>query len=84
MEDLQDMGNLQVKNIPDTLHDRLRTRARENRSTVSATVLAAVERDLAMWEWQKSFTQHPEADLGIDAATLIREGRTNRDFEIGE
>ena len=78
------MGNLQVKNIPDTLQERLRTRAREKRTTVSATVLAAVERDLAMWEWQKSFAQHPETDLGIDAATLIREGRTNRYSEIGD
>ena len=36
------MANLQVKNIPDDLHGRLRAYAREHNSTISAVVLAAV------------------------------------------
>ena len=75
------MANLQVKNIPDALHDRLRSYARESNSTISATVLAAVERELARWEWRKHLAQRPETDLGIEAAALLGEERSLRDQE---
>ena len=75
------MANLQVKNIPDALHDRLRSYARESNSTISATVLAAVERELARWEWRKHLALRPETDLGIEAAALLREERSLRDEE---
>ena len=77
------MANLQVKNVPDTLHERLRSYARENRCTISAAVLAAVERELAMWEWRDHMARRPETDIGTDAATLIAEERLRRDREIG-
>ncbi len=77
------MANLQVKNVPDTLHERLRCYARENRCTISAAVLTAVERELAMWEWREHIAQRPETDLGVDAATLIAEERTRRATQIG-
>ncbi|MDE0376482.1 MAG: toxin-antitoxin system HicB family antitoxin [bacterium] len=77
------MANLQVKNIPDTLHERLRSYARENRCSISAAVLAAVERELAMWEWRGHMARRPETDLGVDTATLIAEERLSRDREIG-
>ena len=70
------MANLQVKNISDALHDRLRSYARESNSTISATVLAAVERELARWEWRKHLAQRPETDLGIEAAALLWEERS--------
>jgi plasmid stability protein len=77
------MANLQVKNVPDTLHERLRSYARENRCSISAAVLAAVERELAMWEWREHLARRPETDIGVDAATLIAEERLRRDREIG-
>ena len=40
------MPNLQVRNIPDDLHKRLRRLAQENNSSMSAIVLIAVEREL--------------------------------------
>ena len=76
------MENLQVKNIPETLHERLRSYARENRCTISAAVLAAVERELAMWEWREHMAQRPATDIGVDAATLIAEERLRRDREL--
>ena len=51
------MANLQVKNIPEDLHERLRRHARENHCTLSASVLAALERELARWEWRKHLAQ---------------------------
>ncbi len=77
------MGNLQVKNIPDALHERLRRHARENHSTISAAVLTAVERELDRWEWRRRLAQRPRTDLGIDAAALLVEERSLRDREIG-
>ena len=75
------MANLQVKNIPDALHDRLRAHAREHKSTIGAVVLAAVERELAGWEWRKRLAQRPQTDLGMEAAELLWEERSLRDRE---
>ena len=76
------MANLQVRNISDDLHDRLRRHARENNCTISATVLTAVEQELARWEWRKRLAQRPETDLGIEAAALLVEERSLRDVEM--
>ena len=76
------MANLQVRNISDDLHDRLRRHARENNCTISAAVLSAVERELARGEWRKRLAQRPETDLGVEAAALLVEERSLRDVEM--
>ena len=76
------MANLQVRNISDDLHDRLRRHARENNCTISAAVLTAVERELARWEWRKRLAQRPETNLGVEAAALLVEERSLRDVEM--
>ncbi len=75
------MANLQVRNIPDELHERLRRHAREHNCTMSAVVLSAVERELVRWEWRKRLAQRPETDLGGDAAALLADARALRDAE---
>ena len=55
--------------------------ARRNCS-MSAAVLDAIERELAIWEWRERLASHPTTDLGIDAATLIAEERNLRDAEL--
>ena len=77
------MASLQVRKIPDDLHERLRRHARENNCTMSAVVLVAIERELARWEWRKRLAQRPKTDLGVEAATLLAEERSLRDLEIG-
>ena len=77
------MAHLQVKNVPDALHGRLRSFARETNRTMSAAVLAAVERELEVWEWRKRLAERSETALGVDAATLIAEARELRDRELG-
>ena len=76
------MANLQVKNIPDELHERLRRHAQERNCTISAAVLTAVERELARWEWRERLSQRPRTDLGVSAADLLHEVRTQREREI--
>ena len=78
---IHDMANLQVRNIPDDLHERLRRHARENNCTMSAAALIAVERELERWEWRKRLAQRPRTDLGVEAATPLVEERRLRDME---
>ncbi len=77
------MANLQVKNIPDDLHERLRRHARASNCTISAAVLTAVERELARWEWRERLAHRPVTDLGVEAAELLAEERSLRSTEIG-
>jgi plasmid stability protein len=76
------MSNLQVKNVPDALHERLRRHAREHNRTMSDIVLSAVERELEMHEWRERWAKRPETDLGVSAASLILEERLARDQEL--
>ena len=76
-----DMANLQVKNIPDELHERLRRHAREHNCTMSAVVLSAVERELSRSEWSERLPQRSRTDLGIPAADLLQAERTQRERE---
>lgn len=77
------MANLQVRNVPEALHERLRQHARKRNCSMSAAVLDAIERELASWEWRERLVSHPTTDLGIDAAALIAEEREQRDAELG-
>ena len=77
------MADLHVKNFPDDLYEHLRRYALESNRSVSDVVLAAVERELTRWEWQKRLAKHPEADLGVSAVTLLAEERSLRDAELG-
>lgn len=77
------MGNLQVKNIPDALHERLRRCARDSNRTMSAVVLAALERELARREWRDRLAGRPATDLGGSASALLAEARSARDAQRG-
>ena len=75
--------NLQVKNVPAELHERLRQHARASRRTISAVVLTAVERELARQEWQRHFARRPATRLDISAAELLEQERRVRDEQLG-
>lgn len=69
--------------MPDSLHERLRRRARENNCSMSTVVLTAVERELARREWEERLSQRPRTELGVEAATLLAEERASRGVETG-
>ena len=75
------MANLQVRNIPNGLHERLRRHARLNNTTMTALVLSALERELESREWQERLSQRPTTDLGVEAATLLAEERAIYDTD---
>ena len=69
------MPNLQVKNVPDDMYERIRWLAKKQNATIRATVLEAVERRIREQEWQERIDKRAAFELDVDAATLIREGR---------
>ena len=75
------MRNLQVRNVPDSLHEWLRRCASEHRRTISDVVLAALEREVARQEWNARLATRPRTDPGVSAASLIEEERRLRDAE---
>jgi plasmid stability protein len=69
------MANLQIKNLPDALHQRLRDYAQKHHRTISDIALAAIERELARYDGHEKLSQRPATDLGGSAASLLEQER---------
>jgi hypothetical protein len=76
------MANIQVKNIPDKLHNRLRRYAREQDCTLGEIILEALEREAERREWHKRFSKRPTTRLGASAAELLDQERRQRDSDL--
>jgi len=76
------MANIQVKNIPEGLHNKLRRYAREQEITLSEIILEAIEREVARREWHKRFTNRPTTRLRSSAAQLLDQERRLRDNDL--
>ena len=76
------MANLQVKNLPDALHRRLRRYAQKHHRTISDIALEAIEREIARYEWHEKLSRRPTTDLGDSAASLLERERQQRDLEL--
>ena len=57
------MANLQVRNISDDLHDRLRRHARENNCTISAEVVSVLRRGVLSGRLEEARARMVIADL---------------------
>ena len=76
------MANIQVKNIPEGLHNKLRRYAREQEITIGEIVLEAIEREIARREWHKRFASRPTTRLRSTAAELLERERRLRDSDL--
>ena len=76
------MANIQVKNIPERLHNKLRSYAREQDTTLGEIVLEAIEREIARREWHKRFVGRPTTRLRNSAAQLLEQERRLRDSDL--
>jgi plasmid stability protein len=76
------MANLQVKNVPESLHQRLRRYAKAHHTTLSRIVLRAIERDLQHDEFYRQLEQRAPIDLGVSAAGLLEQERRQRDSDV--
>ena len=77
------MANLQVKNLPDELHDKLQTYAREEGRTLRDVVLEALRREVSRREFRARLAGRDRVDLGRPAARGLEEARRDRDRELG-
>lgn len=75
------MANIQVKGVPDEIHQRLRASAARRGQTIREVVLEAVRRELSHEEFLARLRQRPGVDLGRPAAELLREARAERESE---
>lgn len=76
------MASIQVKNIPEGLHNKLRRQAREQEITIGEIVLEAIEREVARREWQKRFTSRSTTRLRSSAAELLEQERRLHDSDL--
>lgn len=76
------MSNLQVKNVPEPLRQRLHEYAREQQCTLREVMLAALERELTRGEWQVRLARRPTTDLGVSAASLLEQERNDREKDF--
>ena len=76
------MANIQVKNVPEKLHNRLRRYAREQDCTLGEIILEAIEREVRRREWHKRFSNRPTTHLDNSAAELLEEERRRRENDL--
>jgi len=72
---------LQVRNVPDRIHRRLRERAARRGQTLSAYVLDALTRiteERPIDEWLEEVHRHPPTRPRTRAADLVRQERDTR------
>lgn len=76
------MANLQVKNVPETLHRKIRAAAKRRGRTVRDLVLDAVEREIDREEFRARLAKRTPVDLTEPAARTLEEVRAERKAEL--
>ena len=73
------MSNIQVKDVPEALHRRLRQYAKRHHRTIGDVVLQAVEKELARADFSERLSKRTKTALRQDAASLLAEERSSGD-----
>ena len=76
------MANLQVKNVPESLHRKIRAYAKRRGRTVRDVVLDAVTREIERLEFRTRLAKREAVDLGRPAARTLEEVRAERQREV--
>ena len=77
------MANLQVKNVPEPIHRRLRAYAKRRGRTLRDIVLEAVSREIDREEFRARLAKRAPVDLGRPVARTLEEVRLERAQELG-
>lgn len=77
------MANLQVKNVPEALHRKLRRHAKRQGRTIRDLVLDAVRREIEREEFRERLESRRPVELGRPAAAALDEVRAERDRDLG-
>jgi plasmid stability protein len=78
------MANLQVKDVPEALHRKLRQQAMRQGRTIRDLVLEAVRREVGREEFRARLAKRAPVDLGRSAAAALAEARAERDADHAE
>ncbi|MBA2308233.1 MAG: hypothetical protein H0W01_02775 [Pseudonocardiales bacterium] len=79
------VANLQIRDVPNEMHDELRRRAKLEHLSLREYVLRLISRDQqrpALAEWLERVHQLEPVDLGAPASELIAASRADRDVEL--
>ncbi len=76
------MSNLQVKNLPESIHRRLRAYAKRRGRTVRDVVLDVVTRELDADAFRTRLAKRVPVDLGRPAARALEEARAERERDL--
>ncbi len=72
---------IQIRNVPETLHRRLKARAALEGVSMSRFVLREIERALerpSRREWIEAIRSQPEVELDMSPADILRDERNRR------
>ena len=72
---------IQIRNVPETLHRRLKARAALEGVSMSRFVLREIERALerpSRREWIEAIRSQPEVELDMSPADILRDQRNRR------
>lgn len=72
---------IQIRNVPEALHRRLKARAALEGVSMSRFVLREIERSLerpTRREWIEALRSQPEVELDISPADILRDERNRR------
>ncbi|MGH3755299.1 MAG: FitA-like ribbon-helix-helix domain-containing protein [Pseudonocardiaceae bacterium] len=79
------MGAIQVKNVPEDLHEALRRRAAREGMDLQSYLLQVIRRELSLpseTEWRDELRAQPTA-IGLPAAAeMLRAGRADRERHL--
>lgn len=78
------MADLQVKNVPDALHRRIRADGKRRSRTVRDVVLEAVRREIDRDAFRERLAERAPVDLGRPAARTLEEVCGERGEDFGE
>jgi plasmid stability protein len=76
------MANLQVKDVPDELHERLRDCAARRGTTIREIVLEAVRHELEHERFLARLETRRAVDLGVPIVELLSEEREERERRL--
>lgn len=77
------MANLQVKNVPESLHRKVRSYAKRRGRTVRDVVLEALTREIHREEFRARLARRESVEIGRPAAQTLAEARAEREGEVG-
>lgn len=72
------MANLQIRNVPEDIHKALQDWAKEEKSSISALVLAQLRRKLELRAFERSLRKMPPTEKAQNTVKGLQEERAKR------